>query len=475
MFIWEKMCSDTDGLREELEACPGKLIFDNVLLPDDCGCGFADIEFARYAENDIELRIKSDGVEYSGRDRAIRRWLKDGSIGFGSYDTLEAFLHRFAARETQSETVPAAANSRTDPAPEPPVMRYARDMLTVPECGKNYLCLDKERLTVDLGKEVLGQETATEEIAHLVCNFLGSKGKSRPLSVFLYGPTGVGKSAAVEALVRAVNRQTDGEYLQYKPIDCAQFQDHADISRLIGAAPGYVGFTEPGVFACLERNKNTVFVFEEIEKAAPNAAQVIMQALETGRQDTNGKTLENGETFYDLSRSIVFFTSNINPAKKEKKPLGFCDVEHKEQKETDEREKPIAQKISEDTEKKKKSILETGRFLPEVLGRMQAVIRFDPLSGEVIKDIAAKSIRDVAAKTHLLFITELGTDVLQDFINATADKVGTFGVRSLRHAAEQYFGEAFREFSHTHRDYEKIVVSGNLKNIEIKVSEKDDG
>ena len=447
MFIWEKMCSNTEGLREELEACPGKLIFDNVLLPGDCGCGFADIEFARYAENDIELRIKSDGIEYSGRDRAIRRWLKDGSIRFGSYDTLEAFLHRFAAQETQSETVSAAANGRTDPAPEPPVMRYARDMLTVPECGKNYLCLDKERLTADLGKEVLGQETATVEIAHLVCNFLGSKGKSRPLSVFLYGPTGVGKSAAVEALVRAVNRQTDGEYLQYKPIDCAQFQDHADISRLIGAAPGYVGFTEPGVFACLERNKNTVFVFEEIEKAAPNAAQVIrVQPLPqpAPRSQATG----------------------------EKRPLGFCDVEHKEQKETDEREKPIAQKISEDTEKKKKSILETGRFLPEVLGRMQAVIRFDPLSGEVIKDIAAKSIRDVAAKTHLLFITELGTDVLQDFINATADKVGTFGVRSLRHAAEQYFGEAFREFSHTHRDYEKIVVSGNLKTIKIKVSEK---
>ena len=471
MLKWSAMCADTTGLQEELEACTGKLIIDDVRMPDNCGGGLANIEFVYYGANDIELRIESEDARYLGRDRAIRQWLQDGSIGFGSYDALERFLHKFSVQETQNEMPYTDTIGQTNSIPEPPVMRYDRDKLTVPECGKNYVCLDKDRLTVDLGKEILGQKTAIEEIAHLVCNFLGSKGKSRPLSVFLYGPTGVGKSAAVEALVQAVNRQTGDEYLQYKPIDCTQFQDHADISRLIGAAPGYVGFTEPGVFACLERNKNTVFVFEEIEKAAPNATQVIMQALETGRQDTNGKTLENGDTFYDLSRSIVFFTSNINPAQKEKKPLGFCDVVHAEQKKTDEREKPIAQKISEDTEQKKKSILETGRFLPEVLGRMHAVIRFEPLSGDVVKDIAAKSIRDVAAKSHLLYITELGTDILQDFINATADKVGTFGVRTLRHAAEQYFGDAFREFSHTHKNYETITVSGDLKYIVIQKSE----
>ena len=309
------------------------------------------------------------------------------------------------------------------------------------------------------------------ENAHLACNFLGTKGKCRPLSVFLYGPTGVGKSAVVEALVTAVNRQMQSEYLQYKPIDCTQFQDYADISRLIGAAPGYVGFTEPGVFACLERNPNTVFVFEEIEKASPNTTQVIMQALETGRQETNGKTLPNGDTYYDLSRSIVFFTSNVDPVKTEKKPLGFCDAATETKEAPEKQEKTIAQKISEDTEEKKKALLQTERFLPEVLGRMHAVIRFEPLSGDVIKDIAAKSIRDVAAKSHLLYITELGTDILQDFINATADKVGTFGVRTLRHAAEYYFGDVFREFSHTHRDYETITVSGDLKNIVIRESE----
>lgn len=480
MFNWSEMCADTTGLREELERCTGKLIFDDVRMPDDCGGGLANIEFVYYGANDIELRIESEDAVYCGRDSAIRQWLQDGSIEFGSYDSLERFLKKFAAQDvcdthivtkTLGSTIPESPEMQTASIPKPPVMHYDRDKLTVPECDKPYICLDKERLIADVGSEVLGQRQAVEEIAHLACNFLGTKGKCRPLSAFLYGPTGVGKSAVVEALVTAVNRQMQNEYLQYKPIDCTQFQDYADISRLIGAAPGYVGFTEPGVFACLERNPNTVFVFEEIEKASPNTTQVIMQALETGRQDMNGKTLENGDTYYDLSRSIVFFTSNVDPIKAERKPLGFCDAAAAAYKTSDEQAKTIAQRISEDTEEKKKALLKTERFLPEVLGRMHAVIRFDPLSGDVIKDIAAKSIRDVAAKSHWLYITELGTDILQDYINATADKVGTFGVRTLRHAAEYYFGDVFREFSHTHSDYETITVSGDLKNIVIRESE----
>ena len=71
-----------------------------------------------------------------------------------------------------------------------------------------------------------------------------------------------------------------------------RFQDRADISRLTGAAPGYIGFDEPDVFAILEDNPKTVFIFEEIEKAANNATEVIMQAMETEKQETNGKTLK---------------------------------------------------------------------------------------------------------------------------------------------------------------------------------------
>ena len=143
------MCADTTGLREELEACTGKLIFDDVRMPDNCGGGFATIEFVYYGANDIELRIESDDATYRGRDSAIRQWLQDGSIGFGSYDALECFLKRFAAQDvcdtqivtnTQGSTIPESPQMQTACIPEPPVMRYDRDKLTVPDCGKNYVC-----------------------------------------------------------------------------------------------------------------------------------------------------------------------------------------------------------------------------------------------------------------------------------------------------------------------------------------------
>ena len=96
---------------------------------------------------------------------------------------------------------------------------------------------------------------------------------------------------------------------------------------------------------------------------------------------------------------------------------------------------------------------------------MNAIFKFNSLTGDIIRDIAAKCIRDVAAKSHLLYITEIATPILQEFINETTAEVESFGVRSLRNEAEYYFNDAFREYSLTHDDYAHIKVSGSLDNI----------
>lgn len=263
-----------------------------------------------------------------------------------------------------------------------------------------------------------------------------------------------------------VNRQlSPREQLFYRPVDCAQFQTKEDISKLIGTAPGYVGFDEPGVFSVLEDHPRTVFVFEEIEKASANVTEVIMQAMETGRQETNGKTLHNGSSFYDLSDSIIFFTSNV--VTKDKNETGPEEMFGRETvPEPVTANTNIARVISEETKKAKAKLLGSGKFRREVISRMTAVIKFDDLTGDTIKDIAVKSIRDIA-ENHRLYITKVETPVLQEFINVTSGETEGFGARELRREADNFFGEPFLEYSHRHDDYEKIVVSGTLDNVEV--------
>ncbi len=481
VFNWKKLCSNERGfdeLYDELRASNGLYILDNVKMPETCNNVVCTIEFQYYSDTRIVLTCSDAPVVYTGSNSDIENWLHSGAKEFCNFMELKQFLSSFS-RDSSTTVVPEKHNNSTSNSnssednevsvpPPRPKMKYDKEALTLPETNKKYLIVDKEKLLLNLNDEIFGQEENILKIAHLVCNHLATKHKSRPLSVFLYGPTGIGKSAVIEALVKAVNEQIDpNKAFAYRPVDCTQFQDRADISRLTGAAPGYVGFDEPGVFAILEDNPNTVFVFEEIEKAANNVTEVIMQAMETGKQETNGKTLKNGNNFYDLSNCIIFFTSNIEV--NEKKKLGFItEASASAENRTDTLSASnIARLIGSETKIAKTKLAETGKFRREVIGRMNAVIKFDPISGDAVKDIAAKCISNIAAKDHYLYITEIDTEILQEFLNVTAGEVENFGVRALRDEAQYYFSDALREFSHSHKDFEHIRISGTLDNIVI--------
>ena len=489
MNNWMRMvsCNDAEyeGLRDELRNGGGLYIIDAV-MPETCNNILCTVEFRYYGENRISLTCVQAPVTYTGTNDNIALWLEKGIAEFESFEEMKSFLKSFKTDGAIfSENIPTPVEHReisaassgeisesrhVEIAPPQPEMKYDRDSLNVPETNKSYLVVDKDKLIANLKGEIFGQEENIDKIAHLVCNHLSTKEKNRPLSVFLYGSTGIGKSAIVKALVNEINKQIDRKNrYAYRPVDCTQFQERADISKLIGTAPGYVGFDEPGVFSILEDNPNTVFVFEEIEKAASNVTEVIMQALETGKQETNGKMLKNGEAFYDLSHSIIFFTSNI--CIEEKKTLGFAaspdtavDVIKND------RRNSIARLIGQETKEAKLKLAETGKFRREVIGRMNAIIKFTPLTGDAVKDISAKCIRDLAAKSHRLYITEISTPILQEFLNETVGEVESFGVRSLRSEAEYFFNDAFREYSHAHEDYAKIAVSGCLDNVIVSPS-----
>lgn len=480
MRNWYEMvsCNDAEfeGLYNELRNSSGLYIFDYVNMPETF-CGIqCKIEFRYYSENRITLTCFPVPPEYTGNNNQIREWAETGFAEFSSFNMLKEFLRSFindesnrASRQTSTSTSHSSSRksdeASDDRVPPQPKMQYDRESITVPKTNRNLIVVDTDKLTLNLKSEIFGQDENIEKIAHLVCNHLATKRKIRPLSIFLYGPTGTGKSAVVEALVNEINNMIDkNKHLAYRPVDCTQFQERADISRLTGSAPGYIGFDEPGVFSIVEDNPHTVFVFEEIEKAANNVTEVIMQAMETGKQETNGKTLKNGYSYYDLSNCIIFFTSNVTL--EEKKNIGFAANESiRPIPSASNSSTNIARRIGNETKEAKAKLAESGKFRREVVGRMNAIFKFNPLTGDIIRDIAAKCICDVAAKSHLLYITEIDTPILQEFINETAEEVESFGVRSLRNEAEYYFNDAFREYSLTHDDYVHIRVSGNLNNI----------
>ena len=471
MFNWQKMCANTagySGLHEELRNCRGRYILEGVKMPESCGSRICTIEFWYRGEDYIQMKCLDSPVAYTGTNPRIAQWLENGTLEFGSFEQLTAFLKQFNKEGvTQSNgSLQMPPDGERVPTSERPKMEYDRNSITVPDTQRAYVIIDKDKLILDLNSELFGQEENVQKIVHLIRNHLGTKNRTRPISIFLYGPPGTGKSRVVALLVEKINKQlTPREQLFYRPVDCTQFQDKADISRLTGAAPGYVGFDEPGVFSILEEHPNTVFVFEEIEKAASNVTEVIMQAMETGRQETNGKTLHNGASYYDLSHAIIFFTSNITV--EDRKQAGFGNSAGQESvSEPITSTTNIARIISKETKTAKEKFLKAGKFRREVISRMTAIIKFDSLTGDTIKDIAAKSIRDIA-ENHRLYITKIETPVLQEFINITSDGTEDFGAREMRREADNFFGEALLDYSHKHNDYSKIIVSGTLDEVKI--------
>jgi DNA polymerase III delta prime subunit len=479
MLNWKKQCSNVNGfndLYEEMTSGNGLYILDDVQLPDTCGNTVCTIEFRYYDEHHVSIRCVEAPVNYTGSCPQIGLWLSSGTADFDSLDDMKDFLLKFSTDyiDRQGELSPddETRGSSTEDSDEtaPPRMKYDKDALTIPKPYRGFVKLDKDKLLLDLTSEIFGQENVLEMITHLVYIFLGSKGKDRPLSIFLYGPSGTGKTETAIQLVEMINRQLPKEAQRYiyRDIDCTHYIHEGDISRLTGAAPGYIGHDEDGPFAVTEDNPYVIYGINEIEKAHAEIATALMEAMDTGRMATNGKTLSTGKAYYDLSNCILIFTSNISVD--DKKKLGFTSSDVALEMQQEELENlNTALKIIQLSNAAKEKLAEAGVFRKEVLGRMDAVLKFNKLSGEAIIQICVKCIEKLATKKSKLYITEIETPILQEFINVVANNSsGSFGARNPKQYANSYFGDAFVRFSWDHPDYTHIRVSGRLNNIRIE-------
>lgn len=220
----------------------------------------------------------------------------------------------------------------------------------------------------ELHKRVIGQEDGVEKVADAILRSkAGIKDPTKPIGSFLFlGPTGVGKTELAKALAESL---FDNEQAMVR-IDMSEYMEKYSVSRLIGAAPGYVGYEEGGQLTeAVRRKPYSVVLFDEIEKAHPDVFNVLLQVLDDGRiTDSQGRTV-------DFKNTILIMTSNIGSSYL----LEGIDENGE---------------IKAESEKMVMGELQ-GHFRPEFLNRLDETILFKPLTKDNINGIINLIISDL--------------------------------------------------------------------------------
>ncbi len=251
----------------------------------------------------------------------------------------------------------------------------------------------KERLR----KRVIGQDEALELVSEAIIRARsGIKDPQRPIGSFIFlGPTGVGKTEVAKSLAYEL---FDDERHMIR-IDCSEYMEAFNVSRLIGAPPGYVGYDEGGVLTeAVRRNPYSIVLFDEIEKAHKDVFNILLQILDDGRlTDSQGRTV-------DFKNTIIIMTSN----------LGSEYILEKEK----------------DSEKKVLEILKSS-FRPEFINRIDEIIVFHSLKKEVVSEILNKIIADINKRLeNNLIHLELTKEAKEKIIEESYEV--EFGARPIK-------------------------------------------
>lgn len=232
-----------------------------------------------------------------------------------------------------------------------------------------------------LGRYVIGQDEAVEAVARAVRrNRSGVSSETRPIGSFIFlGPTGVGKTE----LARVLAREFFGSDEALVKIDMSEFGEHHNVSRLVGAPAGYVGYDDGGQLTDkIRRQPYSLVLFDEIEKAHPDVFNMLLQILEDGYiTDAKGRRI-------DFTNTIVIMTSNIGAEQLQKEAtLGFQAVSSDELKDLDELHESNKEKVLDQLKK---------QLRPELLNRIDKTIVFRSLTKQDIFriiDIQADELR----------------------------------------------------------------------------------
>lgn len=373
----------------------------------------------------VRMEASSTPDALKEKEEKLASLLKEKEAAVASQDFEKAAEYRDDAKKMQSEIALMkkdwkGADHDDLKVTEEDVAEVVAKWTGVPL--QNLKKSDSERLLhleEELHKRVVGQDEAVHAVATAIRRArAGMKDPKRPIGSFLFlGSTGVGKTELARALAECMF----GSEKNMIRFDMSEYMERHEVSRLVGAPPGYVGYEEGGQLTdAVRKTPYSVILFDEVEKAHPDFFNILLQVLDDGRlTDGQGRTV-------DFTNAVIIMTSNLGSAllKNQMKKLGFKAEDKGEKKETFEDVKKLMMDEVKHT------------LRPEFINRIDEIIVFHPLTATDLSSIVNLMLAKVGEKlAHFEVKLDASEEAKKLLIDHGTDV--EYGARPLRRTIQK--------------------------------------